>query len=65
MTEARFCAKLADPFDWMTIDARRNKHSPTLREGDKYILGRAWAGAPQQSWDSVSLRKPAYGQLWR
>ena len=24
MTEARFCAKLADLFDWMTIDARRN-----------------------------------------
>ena len=28
MTEARFCAKLADIFDWMTIDAKRNKHFP-------------------------------------
>jgi rhamnogalacturonan endolyase len=38
MTEARFAAKLADTFDWMTVDARRDKHFPvTLREGDKYI----------------------------
>src|SRR5262245_30716758 len=25
MTEARYCAKLADAFDWMTIDAGRNQ----------------------------------------
>ena len=38
MTEARFAAKLADTFDWMTVDARRDQHFPaTLREGDKYI----------------------------
>jgi rhamnogalacturonan endolyase len=38
MTEARFAAKLADTFDWMTVDAKRDKHFPnTLREGDKYI----------------------------
>lgn len=38
MTEARFAAKLADTFDWMTVDARRDKHFPaTLHEGDKYI----------------------------
>jgi rhamnogalacturonan endolyase len=38
MTEARFAAKLADTFDWMTVDANRDKHFPvTLREGDKYI----------------------------
>ena len=38
MTEARFAAKLADTFDWMTVDAKRDQHFPaTLREGDKYI----------------------------
>ncbi len=38
MTEARFAAKLAATFDWMTIDAKRDKHIPaTLREGDTYI----------------------------
>ena len=38
MTEARFAAKLADTFDWMTVDAKRDKYFPAaLREGDKYI----------------------------
>jgi rhamnogalacturonan endolyase len=38
MTEARFAAKLADTFDWMTVDAKRDKAFPaTLHEGDKYI----------------------------
>lgn len=38
MTEARFAAKLADFFDWMSIDERRNKHYPeTLRGEDKYV----------------------------
>ena len=36
--EARFCAKLADMFDWMSIAPTRNKHYPKeLREGDKYV----------------------------
>jgi rhamnogalacturonan endolyase len=38
MTEARFAAKLAAAFDWMTVDAKRDKFFPAdLREGDKYI----------------------------
>lgn len=38
MTEARFAAKLAATFDWMTVDRHRDKHFPAeLREGDKYI----------------------------
>src|SRR3954467_2541033 len=38
MTEARFCAKLADMFDWMTLDAKRDMHFlATVRECDKYI----------------------------
>src|SRR5262245_7807612 len=36
MTEARYCAKLADTFDWMTLDDKRSQHFPAnLREGDK------------------------------
>jgi rhamnogalacturonan endolyase len=40
ITEARFCAKLADFFDWMSVadDEHHNKHYPKeLREGDKYV----------------------------
>ncbi len=38
MTEARFAAKLAATFDWMTVDAKRDKFFPAdLKEGDKYI----------------------------
>jgi rhamnogalacturonan endolyase len=53
MTEARFCAKLADMFDWMTIDAKRNKHfPPTLREGDKYIYTAVQYDHPVYGWSS-------------
>lgn len=38
MTEARFAAKLADFFDWMSIDEKRNKHYPAVERGeDKYV----------------------------
>jgi rhamnogalacturonan endolyase len=38
MAEARFAAKLADFFDWMSIDERRNKHYPETERGeDKYV----------------------------
>jgi rhamnogalacturonan endolyase len=38
MTEARFAAKLAAMFDWMTVDAKRDLYFPAdLHEGDKYI----------------------------
>jgi rhamnogalacturonan endolyase len=38
MTEARFAVKLADFFDWMSIDEHRNKHYPeTIRGEDKYV----------------------------
>jgi rhamnogalacturonan endolyase len=38
MTEARFAAKLATMFDWMTVDAKRDQYFPAdLHEGDKYI----------------------------
>lgn len=38
MTEARFAAKLAATFDWMTVDAKRDLYfPPELKQGDKYI----------------------------
>jgi rhamnogalacturonan endolyase len=38
MTEARFAAKLAATFDWMTVDANRDMYfPPDLHEGDKYM----------------------------
>ncbi|MCA9067308.1 MAG: hypothetical protein KDA84_00185, partial [Planctomycetaceae bacterium] len=38
MTEARFAVKLADFFDWMSIDQHRNKFYPeTIRGEDKYV----------------------------
>jgi rhamnogalacturonan endolyase len=55
MTEARFCAKLADPFDWMTLDAKRNKHfPPTLREGDKYIYTAVQYDHSVYGWSSTT-----------
>jgi len=38
MTEARFAVKLAEFFDWMSIDEHRNKHYPETERGeDKYV----------------------------
>ena len=38
MTEARYAAKLADFFDWMSVDVLRNKHYPREIPGeDKYV----------------------------
>ncbi|MBN2181097.1 MAG: hypothetical protein JW715_04225 [Sedimentisphaerales bacterium] len=38
MTEARFCAKLASCFDWISIDEKRNKYYPREIPGeDKYV----------------------------
>jgi rhamnogalacturonan endolyase len=54
MTEARFAAKLADLFDWMTIDARRDQYFPAdLREGDKYIYTAVQFDHPVFGWSST------------
>ena len=38
MSEARFAAKLADFFDWISVDERRNRHYPAVLPGeDKYV----------------------------
>src|SRR5439155_22300209 len=55
MTEARYCAKLADMFDWMTLDAQRNRHFPTdLHEGDKYIYTAVQFEHPVYGWSSTT-----------
>jgi rhamnogalacturonan endolyase len=55
MTEARYCAKLADTFDWMTIDAKRNRSFPAdLHEGDKYIYTAVQYDHPVYGWSSTT-----------
>jgi rhamnogalacturonan endolyase len=55
MTEARYCAKLADMFDWMTLDAKRNIHFPAnLRDGDKYIYTAVQFEHPVYGWSSTT-----------
>lgn len=57
MTEARFAAKLADMFDWMTVDDKRDQHFPAgLREGDKYIYTTVQYDHPAFGWSSTTER---------
>lgn len=55
ITEARFCAKLAAMFDWMSVadTEHHNKYYPsTLREGDKYIYTTNQTKNPAFGWSS-------------
>ena len=55
MTEARYCAKLANTFDFMNIDDRRSMFfPPTLNEGDKYIYTADQYDHPAYGWTSTS-----------
>ncbi|HEY2881978.1 MAG TPA: polysaccharide lyase family 4 protein [Pirellulales bacterium] len=55
MGEARYCAKLADCFDWMTLDAKRSmKYPKELHEGDKYIYTAVQADHPAYGWSSTT-----------
>jgi len=55
MTEARYCAKLAEQFDWMSLDSKRNQHFPAdLREGDKYIYTAVQYDHPVYGWSSTT-----------
>jgi rhamnogalacturonan endolyase len=57
MTEARYCAKLADLFDWMTLDAKRNRRFPAdMHEGDKYIYTAVQADHPVYGWSSTTRK---------
>lgn len=53
--EARFAAKLADFFDWMSVDAERDLHYPkTLHAGDKYIYTALQSENPAFGWSSTT-----------
>ncbi|MCF3651659.1 polysaccharide lyase family protein [Synoicihabitans lomoniglobus] len=55
--EARFCAKLADFFDWMSVadGAHHNKYYPKgLREGDKYVYTVPQTDNPTFGWSSTT-----------
>ncbi|MDR1012212.1 MAG: hypothetical protein LBM04_14000 [Opitutaceae bacterium] len=55
--EARYCAKLADFFDWMSVDARRDLHFPKdLRTGDKYIYTAVQSANPAFGWSSTAKK---------
>ena len=57
MTEARFAAKLAAMFDWMTVDAKRDKYFPAdLHEGDKYIYTAVQFDHRAFGWSSTKER---------
>ncbi|MEY2881045.1 MAG: hypothetical protein RLZZ15_3425, partial [Verrucomicrobiota bacterium] len=57
--EARFCAKLAAMFDWMSVaqSAHHHKHYPaTLREGDKYVYTVPLTDNPAFGWSSTTAK---------
>jgi rhamnogalacturonan endolyase len=59
ITEARFCAKLADFFDWMSVadDEHHHKHYPaSLREGDKYVYTTNQFNNRAFGWSSASKK---------
>ncbi|MDR0901250.1 MAG: GDSL-type esterase/lipase family protein [Opitutaceae bacterium] len=55
--EARFCAKLAAFFDWMSVDAGRDLYYPKeLRVGDKYIYTALQSANPAFGWSSTEKK---------
>lgn len=54
MCEARFCAKLADIFDWMNVSAVHNRPYPHPSRGDKYIYTAVQSENPAYGWASTT-----------
>ena len=53
--EARFCAKLADMFDWMSVSPNRDMSYPKgLHEGDKYVYTVVQSENPAFGWSSTT-----------
>lgn len=53
--EARFCAKLAAMFDWMSVAPHRDKAYPKdLHEGDKYVYTVVQSENPAFGWSSTT-----------
>jgi rhamnogalacturonan endolyase len=53
--EARFCAKLASMFDWLSVDAKRNKYYPREPGGeDKYVYTAVQSENLAYGWSSTT-----------
>jgi rhamnogalacturonan endolyase len=53
--EARFCAKLASMFDWLSVDAKRNKYYPHEPPGeDKYVYTAVQSENLAYGWSSTT-----------
>lgn len=53
--EARFCAKLAPMFDWMSVDSKVDFHYPKEHyAGDKYVYTAVQSVNPAFGWSSTS-----------
>ncbi|KAA6300392.1 MAG: Rhamnogalacturonate lyase [Candidatus Ordinivivax streblomastigis] len=53
--EARYCAKLADFFDWISIDSNVDIHYPkTHNAGDKYVYTALQSTNPAFGWSSTT-----------
>ncbi|HVX83515.1 MAG TPA: polysaccharide lyase family 4 protein [Phycisphaerae bacterium] len=52
--EARYCAKLAATFDWLSVDAQRNKYYPEEPKGeDKYVYTAVQSKNLAYGWSST------------
>jgi len=52
--EARYCAKLTDIYDWISVDAMRNKYYPREESGeDKYVYTAVQSENPAYGWSST------------
>ena len=55
--EARYCAKLADFFDWIHVDEKRNKRYPRELEGeDKYVYTAIQSENLAYGWSSTTKK---------
>jgi len=55
MTEARYCAKLADFFDWMSVAPNRDLYYPKdYNAGDKYVYTVNQTDNPAFGWSSTT-----------
>jgi rhamnogalacturonan endolyase len=55
--EARFCVKLADFFDWMSVDSARNFHYPKgYNAGDKYVYTALQSENRAFGWSSIDKK---------
>jgi rhamnogalacturonan endolyase len=61
MGEARYCAKLADMFDWMSVSPQHNLLFPKdLRQGDKYIYTAVQSENLAYGWSSTTKNVGLY-----